>query len=171
MRGIRMTTRLTETKWRSLHTLFNIGTLGALSDLELLERFRFDHDSAGQEAFRNLVERHGPMVLGLCRSMISNPHEVARSSSVPGHVDSLARSLVDVGQRASRRRIGHSGVGRCTGQRRASFHGLEDVHAAGNRLAAGCWGTGHRRKNPAAKAPDAGRALEACREVCGAPSR
>ena len=70
-----MTTRLAQTKWRSLDTLFNVGTLGALSDLELLECFRSDRGTAGQEAFRILVERHGPMVLGRCRSLISNPHE------------------------------------------------------------------------------------------------
>jgi hypothetical protein len=63
-----MTARLAQTKWRSLDTLFNVGTLGSLSDLELMECFRFDRGTAGQEAFRILVERHGPMVLGLCRS-------------------------------------------------------------------------------------------------------
>ena len=70
-----MTTRLGQTKWRSLDTLFNAGTLGALSDPELLECFRTDRGTAGQEAFRILVERHGPMVLGLCRNLISDAHE------------------------------------------------------------------------------------------------
>ena len=46
-----MTTRLAQTKWRSLDTLFNVGTLGSLSDLELMECFRFDRGTAGQEAF------------------------------------------------------------------------------------------------------------------------
>ncbi len=70
-----MTTQLPQTKWRSLDTLFNVGTLGVLSDSELLECFRTDRDAAGQEAFRILVERHGPMVLGLCRSLIPDSHE------------------------------------------------------------------------------------------------
>jgi RNA polymerase sigma factor (sigma-70 family) len=70
-----MTTRPAQTRWRSLDTLFNAGTLGALSDPELLECFRADRGDASQEAFRILVERHGPMVLGLCRSLIRDPHE------------------------------------------------------------------------------------------------
>src|SRR6516165_2110438 len=70
-----MTTRPTQTRWRSLDTLFNAGTLGALSDPELLESFRADRGDASQEAFRILVERHGPMVLGLCRSLIRDPHD------------------------------------------------------------------------------------------------
>ncbi len=70
-----MTTRLAQSKWRSLDALFNAGNLGALTDRELLERFRTDRGASGQEAFRILVERHGPMVLGLCRSLILDPHD------------------------------------------------------------------------------------------------
>jgi RNA polymerase sigma factor (sigma-70 family) len=70
-----MTTRLAQSKWRSLDALFSAGSLGALTDRELLERFRTDRGAAGQEAFRILVERHGPMVLGLCRSLIVDPHD------------------------------------------------------------------------------------------------
>jgi RNA polymerase sigma factor (sigma-70 family) len=32
-------------------------------------------DATGQEAFRILVARHGPMVLGLCRSVVKDSHE------------------------------------------------------------------------------------------------
>ena len=60
---------------RSLVTLFDAGTLGARTDRELLERFQSDRGAAGQEAFRVLVERHGPMVLGLCHSLVRDPHE------------------------------------------------------------------------------------------------
>ncbi len=34
-----------------------------------------DPGAIGQEAFRILVERHGPMVLGLCRSLVRDQHE------------------------------------------------------------------------------------------------
>ena len=68
-----MTTRLAQSKWQSLGTLFNAGALGALTDPELLKCFRTDRGAGGQEAFRILVERHGPMVLGLCRSLIPDP--------------------------------------------------------------------------------------------------
>ncbi len=70
-----MTTRLAQSKWRSLDALFSAGSLGALTDRELLERFRTDRGAAGEEAFRILVERHGPMVLGLCRSLVGDPHD------------------------------------------------------------------------------------------------
>ncbi len=60
---------------RSLVALFEAGSLGSQSDRDLLECFQSDSGSAGQEAFRILVERHGPMVLGLCRSLVRDQHE------------------------------------------------------------------------------------------------
>ena len=45
------------------------------SDRELLECFKNDSGPIGHEAFRILVERHGPMVLGLCRSLVRDQHE------------------------------------------------------------------------------------------------
>ena len=70
-----MATRSAQTGWPSMDTLFNVGTLGALTDRGLLDRFRDAPGAAGQEAFRVLVERHGPMVLGFCRSLLEDPHE------------------------------------------------------------------------------------------------
>ncbi|MHC5542420.1 RNA polymerase sigma factor, partial [Singulisphaera rosea] len=52
---------------RTLSTLFDVGTLGASTDRELLEIYRSRRGAAAEEAFRVLVERHGPMVLRLCR--------------------------------------------------------------------------------------------------------
>jgi RNA polymerase sigma factor (sigma-70 family) len=109
-----MTARLAHTKWQSLDTLFNVGTLGSLSDLELMECFRFDHGTAGQEAFRILVERHGPMVLGLCRSLISDPHDAEDAFQAvflvlvrKGHLiwirDSVGPWLFGVASRLARR--------------------------------------------------------------------
>jgi DNA-directed RNA polymerase specialized sigma24 family protein len=65
----------TQAAWTSLDTLLTVGTLGALSDGELLDHFRRDSATTGQEAFRILVERHGAMVLGVCRSLVRDPHE------------------------------------------------------------------------------------------------
>ncbi len=70
-----MTAPLAQTGWQSLDTLFSVGVMGDLSDSELLGCFQNDRGARGQEAFRILVERHGPMVLGLCRSLIPDPHE------------------------------------------------------------------------------------------------
>ncbi len=61
--------------WSSLDTLLTAGTLGNLADGELLDCFRSQSNAAGHEAFRILVERHGAMVLGLCRSLVRDPHE------------------------------------------------------------------------------------------------
>ncbi len=60
---------------RSFVTLFDSGSLGAQTDRDLLECFQTDSGPIGQEAFRILVERHGPMVLGLCRSLVRDQHE------------------------------------------------------------------------------------------------
>jgi RNA polymerase sigma factor (sigma-70 family) len=64
-----------QTPSRSLATLFNAGSLGTLSDRELLECFQSEAGAIAQDAFRILVERHGPMVLNLCRSLVRDQHE------------------------------------------------------------------------------------------------
>src|ERR1700689_4640298 len=60
---------------RGLVALFDSGSLGTQSDRDLLECFQMDPGPIGPEAFRILVERHGPMVLGLCRSVVRDPHD------------------------------------------------------------------------------------------------
>jgi RNA polymerase sigma factor (sigma-70 family) len=57
-----------------VETLFNVGTVGALTDGELLERFTADTSEAGELAFAALVARHGPMVLRVCQSVVRDPH-------------------------------------------------------------------------------------------------
>ncbi len=49
--------------------LFDAGSLAGLSEWELLELFVARRDEL---AFQVLVSRHGPMVLGICRRMLSN---------------------------------------------------------------------------------------------------
>jgi RNA polymerase sigma factor (sigma-70 family) len=46
--------------------------LSAATDAELLERFLTEHD---ESAFGELVQRHGPIVLGLCRRVLRNQHD------------------------------------------------------------------------------------------------
>jgi RNA polymerase sigma factor (sigma-70 family) len=58
-----------------LHTLFTDGTLGSLSDAQLVERFGAGGNEAAESAFAALVQRHGPMVLRVCRDVLSDEHE------------------------------------------------------------------------------------------------
>jgi RNA polymerase sigma factor (sigma-70 family) len=56
---------------RQIRTLYALGPVGGLSDGELIERF-LGHDGADREdAFAALVRRHGPMVLKVCRRMLT----------------------------------------------------------------------------------------------------
>jgi RND family efflux transporter MFP subunit len=59
---------------RQFRTLFHIGTVGELTDGQLLERFATDGDEAAELAFAALVERHGPMVLRVCRGVLADTH-------------------------------------------------------------------------------------------------
>ncbi len=58
---------------RQLGRLFGEGTLAGLGDGPLLERYLTDRD---EDAFAALVDRLGPMVLGLCRRMLRDPVDV-----------------------------------------------------------------------------------------------
>src|SRR4051795_13625038 len=58
---------------RQLHRLFQRGSLGGLSEWQLLDRYSTRRD---ESAFEALVARHGPMVLGVCRRVLDDPHAV-----------------------------------------------------------------------------------------------
>jgi hypothetical protein len=55
---------------RQLNALFSIGVIGGVTDAQLLEWFTSHRDETADLAFRALVERHGPMVLRVCRAML-----------------------------------------------------------------------------------------------------
>ncbi len=57
-----------------IQTLFDAGTAAGLSDRALVERFLGRGDGA-ESAFAGLVERHGPMVLRVCRDVLRDPHD------------------------------------------------------------------------------------------------
>ena len=58
----------------SLGRLFDSGTVTGLSEAQLLDRFLTQSDEA---AFEAILHRHGPMVLGVCRRVLDDPHDVA----------------------------------------------------------------------------------------------
>jgi RNA polymerase sigma factor (sigma-70 family) len=110
--------------WKQLDGLFRFGASGHLGDDELLGRFVTGRrDEAAEAAFAALVERHGPMVLGVCRRVLSDRHEaedafqatflvLARKAGAIARREQLAnwlhgvasRTALDVRARADRRR-------------------------------------------------------------------
>jgi len=60
---------------RDLSTLFGMGRVADLTDGQLLERFATRRGDPAGEAFAALVERHGPMVLRVCRSILRDRHD------------------------------------------------------------------------------------------------
>jgi RNA polymerase sigma factor (sigma-70 family) len=60
---------------RQLEVLWTSGTLTGLSDAHLLSRFAEARDATGESAFRELISRHGPMVLGVCRQILRHQHD------------------------------------------------------------------------------------------------
>jgi RNA polymerase sigma factor (sigma-70 family) len=80
-------------------------------DAELLERFTAQRDEA---AFTTLVERHGPMVLNVCRSILRHEHDaedafqaaflvLARKANVIRQPEALAGWLYEVAHHAALR--------------------------------------------------------------------
>ena len=65
--------RYTQAVLGQLDRLFGRGTVAGLSEGTLLERFVAAHDEAAMAA---LVARHGPMVLGVCRRLLRDEHDV-----------------------------------------------------------------------------------------------
>ena len=60
---------------RRIHALYSVGTFTGLSDGQLLERFATREGEAAELAFAALVERHGPMVLRVCRRSLGDAHD------------------------------------------------------------------------------------------------
>jgi RNA polymerase sigma factor (sigma-70 family) len=60
---------------RQVHRLFNFGAVGTMSDGQLLAQIVSSRDLAAEAAFEELVIRHGPMVLRVCRSVLDDAHD------------------------------------------------------------------------------------------------
>ena len=61
---------------RELGTLWSTGTLTGATDAQLLQRFTLDRDATAELAFRELLERHAPMVIGVCRQIVRRQQDV-----------------------------------------------------------------------------------------------
>ena len=62
---------------RAIGTLFSDGMLGGLTDKQLLDRFVNRNDSSAEDAFTILLERHGPMVWGVCCRLLPDRYAAA----------------------------------------------------------------------------------------------
>jgi RNA polymerase sigma factor (sigma-70 family) len=103
---------------RQLEALWEGGTLTGMSDSQLLLRFTDNRDAA-EAAFRELLERHGPMVMGVCRQILRHPHDaddafqatflvlVRKARSIRAD-QSLAPWLYSVAWRTARRALANA---------------------------------------------------------------
>jgi membrane fusion protein, heavy metal efflux system len=98
--------------WNELNGLLLFGAAGHLSDEELLGRFVARRDEAAEAAFAALVERYGPMVLGVCRRVLGDRHAaedafqatflvLARKAASIARPEQLANWLFGVASRTS----------------------------------------------------------------------
>ncbi len=86
--------------FKQIESLFRTGTAIGLTDGQLLDRFvqRRDDETA-EAAFTTLVDRHGPMVLRVCRQVLGHEHDAWDSSQATFLV--LARRAGSIGRRES----------------------------------------------------------------------
>ena len=82
--------------WQQIRSLAATATAGQLPDQELLERFVQHADEA---AFTALVQRHGPMVMRVCRRVLHHDDDAEDAWQATFLV--LARKAVSVRKRAS----------------------------------------------------------------------
>ncbi len=59
---------------QQFHRLFSLGVVGHTTDAQLLAKFVARQDAGAELAFELLVERHGPMVLRVCRGVLHDHH-------------------------------------------------------------------------------------------------
>ena len=99
---------------RDIRTLFSVGMHGGLTDRQLLERFVNRNGSSAEDAFTILLERHGPMVWGVCRRLLPDRSAAAdafqatflvlvRKASAVRVDDSLGPWLYGVSRRVAAR--------------------------------------------------------------------
>jgi RNA polymerase sigma factor (sigma-70 family) len=106
-----------------------------LSDAELLERFRRQRE---ETAFAILLQRHGPMVLSVCRRVLHNPHDaedafqatflaLVRSAGSIRKGQSLASWLYGVAQRVATKARKQAASRRTREQRGAAMPRIQPI--------------------------------------------
>jgi RNA polymerase sigma factor (sigma-70 family) len=74
-KGRSMTIRRVEDVAPQICSLLAIGSVSGVTDGQLLDLFARGNPEASNFAFEALVERHGPMVLRVCRGVLREPHD------------------------------------------------------------------------------------------------
>jgi RNA polymerase sigma factor (sigma-70 family) len=98
---------------RQIRILYGLGAAGGLTDAQLVERFLGGGGTDREDAFAALVERHGPMVLRVCRRMLSGSVDaedafqavflvLARKAGTVRRVDGLRSWLYSVAVRTAK---------------------------------------------------------------------
>ncbi len=134
---------------REVQALFGLGVVRELTDGQLLEQFLTADDVTAEAAFTSLVERHGPMVLHVCRGILDEPQDaqdafqatflvfLRRASSIRKR-ESVASWLFGVAMRVGRRaryaavvrRFHERQGGALAATRRATESGTSDCRTA-----------------------------------------
>jgi RNA polymerase sigma factor (sigma-70 family) len=91
-----MLTARTNVVLRHIRGLAAAENVNRLPDRQLLERFVTAQEDS---AFEALVRRHGPLVLGVCRRVLNNPHDA--EDAFQATFLALARKAASAGTRAS----------------------------------------------------------------------
>ena len=74
-RGVEMAGNSSDRVFRQVHRVLNLGAVGMMPDAQLLEWFVSERDQSAEAAFEELMNRHGPMVFGVCRRVLHDPHD------------------------------------------------------------------------------------------------
>ncbi len=122
-----------------LQSLFDVGTLGGLTDGQLLERFLVGGRAVTETAFTLLVQRHGPMVLKVCQGVLGDRHDaedafqatflvLARQAGSIRREDAVASWLYGVARRLSLR--SRRGAARRRGLEQRRLAAMESVEPA-----------------------------------------
>jgi RNA polymerase sigma-70 factor (ECF subfamily) len=84
---------------KQIETLFRTGAAGGLTDAELIARFLERRGDDAEAAFAVLVDRHGPMVLRVCRQVLRDETDAEDAAQATFLV--LARRAASIGRRES----------------------------------------------------------------------
>ena len=127
---------------RLVQGLFTLGITGRMSDGQLLERFLAHRDEGSEAAFEELMNRHGPMVLRVCRGVLRDHHDaedafqaaflvLAHQAGSIRRRHSLASWLFGVAQRVAahaklRAASGHEAERTAASKRHESYESADD---------------------------------------------